>query len=106
MPRTASPPLSFAQERIHLFQQLEPQSPAYNKSVIRHLKGPLNITALEQTLQEILRRHEVLRTTLPAQEQPSPLPEPPVQYADFDHNFSPPAPEKMCRKAVSGCTLS
>jgi thioesterase domain-containing protein/acyl carrier protein len=58
-------PLSFAQERLWLLYQLEPENPIYNKSIIQRLKGPLNVAALEQSLNEILRRHEVLRTTLP-----------------------------------------
>ncbi len=91
MPRTGPPPLSFAQERIHLLQQLEPENTAYNKSLIRRLKGPLNLATLEQTLQEILRRHEVLRTTLPAQEV---LPVPPERIAVTDcRPFPDPAAE-------------
>ncbi len=89
--QSTPPPLSFAQERIHLLQQLEPESPAYHKSLIRRLKGPLNIAALEQTLQEILRRHEVLRTTLPAQEL---MPIRPERIAVTDcRSFSEPATE-------------
>ncbi|MEN8220852.1 MAG: condensation domain-containing protein [Pseudomonadota bacterium] len=67
VPRTGTLPLSFAQERLWLLHQLEPDSPIYNKSIIQRLKGPLNVAALEQSLNEILRRHEVLRTTLPSQ---------------------------------------
>ncbi|MEN8221395.1 MAG: condensation domain-containing protein, partial [Pseudomonadota bacterium] len=67
VPRTGTLPLSFAQERLWLLHQLEPDSPIYNKSIIQRLKGPLNVVALEQSLKEILRRHEVLRTTLPSQ---------------------------------------
>ncbi|OAD20704.1 amino acid adenylation domain-containing protein [Candidatus Thiomargarita nelsonii] len=67
VPRTGPLPLSFAQERLWLLHQLEPENPIYNKSIIQRLKGPLNVAALEQSLNEILRRHEVLRTTLPSQ---------------------------------------
>jgi len=67
VPRTGTLPLSFAQERLWLLHQLEPDNPIYNKSIIQRLKGPLNVAALEQSLKEILRRHEVLRTTLPSQ---------------------------------------
>jgi amino acid adenylation domain-containing protein len=56
-------PLSFAQERLWFINQLEPDSAAYNVPLAVRLKGPLNIEALEQTLSEIVRRHEVLRTT-------------------------------------------
>ena len=67
VPRNGPMPLSFAQERLWLLHQLEPESPIYNKSIIQRLKGPLNVTALEQSLNEILRRHHVLRSTLPSQ---------------------------------------
>lgn len=55
-------PLSFAQQRIWFIQQLNPDNPQYNTPVGVSLKGPLNIPALELTLSEIVRRHEVLRT--------------------------------------------
>jgi amino acid adenylation domain-containing protein len=56
-------PLSFSQERLWFLDQLEPDSPAYNMSLALRLTGNLNVAALEQSLGEILRRHEVLRTT-------------------------------------------
>ncbi|HEV7745454.1 MAG TPA: amino acid adenylation domain-containing protein [Pyrinomonadaceae bacterium] len=55
-------PLSFAQQRIWFIQQLHPDNPQYNTPVGVSLKGSLNIPALEQTLTEIVRRHEVMRT--------------------------------------------
>ncbi len=61
--RTGSRPLSFAQERIMLLQQIEPDSSTYNKSIVQRLKGPLNVAALEQSFNELMRRHDVLRTT-------------------------------------------
>ncbi|MEH2106011.1 amino acid adenylation domain-containing protein [Nostoc sp.] len=56
-------PLSFAQQRLWLFQQLEPESSAYNELVNIHLKGVLNLVALRDSLNEIVKRHESLRTT-------------------------------------------
>ncbi|MEK6278979.1 MAG: amino acid adenylation domain-containing protein [Acidobacteriota bacterium] len=56
-------PLSFAQQRLWLIQQLEPESTAYNVSNAVRLRGPLNVGALEKALNEIVRRHEILRTT-------------------------------------------
>ncbi len=61
-------PLSFAQQRLWFLDQWEPASPFYNIFAPVRLKGQLNVPALEQTLTEIRRRHEVLRTTFPALE--------------------------------------
>ena len=55
-------PLSFAQQRLWFLDQLEPGSSFYNVPVAVKLEGALNVTVLEQTLVEIMRRHEVLRT--------------------------------------------
>ena len=56
-------PLSFAQQRLWFLQQMNPQSPAYNMPVASRLLGRLDVKALEQALNEIVQRHEVLRTT-------------------------------------------
>src|SRR4051794_25514875 len=53
-------PLSFAQERLWFLSQLEPSIPAYNIPVAARITGPLNTNALEQSLSEVLRRHEAL----------------------------------------------
>ena len=54
-------PLSFAQERLWFLEQLEPGSPVYNICRAFRLTGLLNVSALEASLTEILRRHEILR---------------------------------------------
>src|ERR1700753_3993740 len=56
-------PLSFAQQRLWFLQQMNPQSPTYNMPVASRLLGRLDVEALEQTLNEIAQRHEILRTT-------------------------------------------
>jgi amino acid adenylation domain-containing protein len=56
-------PLSFAQARLWFLDQLQPGNPAYSISFAVHLKGLLHVALLEQSLNEIVRRHEVLRTT-------------------------------------------
>ncbi len=56
-------PLSYAQQRLHFIDQLEPASGIYNMPVAVRLTGELHLTALEQTFNEIVRRHEVLRTS-------------------------------------------
>ena len=61
--QVASAQLSFAQQRLWFIQQLEPNSSAYNFLLAARLKGELNVEALTASLNEIIRRHEVLRTT-------------------------------------------
>lgn len=62
-PRRASIPLSFSQHRIWLFDQIEPQNPAYNIPASVRLIGPLDVPALRASIDEVIRRHEMLRTT-------------------------------------------
>ncbi len=54
-------PLSFAQRRLWFLEQMEPGNPFYNISAALRLTGPLNIHAFHQSLNDIFRRHEVLR---------------------------------------------
>src|SRR5215216_5489917 len=56
-------PMSFAQERLWFLDQLEPNRPTYNLPDTHYFKGPLDLDALQRSLNEIVRRHEVLRTT-------------------------------------------
>ena len=56
-------PLSFAQERLWFLDQAVPCGSAYNIAGAVHLKGELSSRVLEQSLQEIVRRHEILRTS-------------------------------------------
>jgi non-ribosomal peptide synthetase component F/thioesterase domain-containing protein/acyl carrier protein len=63
--RDDTAPLSFAQQRFWLLHQFEPNSSANNMPVVLHLQGKLNITAWEQSLTELVRRHQILRTTFP-----------------------------------------
>ncbi|HEX4959375.1 MAG TPA: non-ribosomal peptide synthase/polyketide synthase, partial [Thermoanaerobaculia bacterium] len=63
MAREKELPLSFAQERLWFLDQLQPDSAAYNVPAAVRLTGDLSIPALSATLQEIVRRHESLRTS-------------------------------------------
>src|SRR5258706_385150 len=60
--RTDEVPLSFAQERLWFLDQLEPSSAVYNVCQAVRMKGALDLAALEKSLNEIIRRHEILRT--------------------------------------------
>jgi amino acid adenylation domain-containing protein len=55
-------PLSYAQEQVWLHARLAPEIPLYNEPVTIHYSGPLHVKALEQSFNEILRRHEAWRT--------------------------------------------
>ena len=56
-------PLSFIQRQMWLIDQMTPGNPAYNLPYGYRLRGRLDVTALEDSFNEIIKRHEVLRTT-------------------------------------------
>ncbi len=59
-------PLSFAQQSLWFLAQLVTDSPFYVIPMAFHMKGPLSLSAITRSLQEIVRRHEVLRTSFTA----------------------------------------
>ncbi|HEV3041225.1 MAG TPA: amino acid adenylation domain-containing protein [Candidatus Angelobacter sp.] len=61
--RGETAPLSSAQQRLWFLDQLMPGSSAYNVPAAAQLGSELNLAALEQSLSEVIRRHEALRTT-------------------------------------------
>jgi amino acid adenylation domain-containing protein len=87
-------PLSFAQQRLWFLDQLISGSALYNIPVAVRLSGCLNVTALEETLSEVVRRHEVLRTTfaieagIPTQviHPPQPLPLDILDLSEIDED--------------------
>ena len=64
VPRTDHMPLSFAQQRLWFLDQLEPDSPFYNLPEVYRLRGPLSVPILEQSFNEVVRRHEILRSSI------------------------------------------
>jgi amino acid adenylation domain-containing protein len=63
--RDGSLPLSFAQQRLWFLDQFDPGSPVYIIPFAVQLAGPLDLTALERSFNELVGRHESLRTTFP-----------------------------------------
>ncbi len=62
VPRNRSMPLSFAQQRLWFLDQLDPDNPLYNVPLAMRLTGALEVEPLKRALNEIVRRHEILRT--------------------------------------------
>ncbi|WP_010163251.1 non-ribosomal peptide synthetase [Sphingomonas sp. PAMC 26617] len=61
-PADAAPRLSFGQERLWLIDQVQPGNPAYNVPVVLPLDATLDPAVLQRALEEVVRRHAVLRT--------------------------------------------
>ncbi|WP_420811521.1 amino acid adenylation domain-containing protein [Myxococcus stipitatus] len=68
MPRADALPLSFAQQRLWLVDQLEPGSAAYNIPSALRMHGTLDVSALERSFTALVERHESLRTTFLSRE--------------------------------------
>ncbi|PMB15529.1 non-ribosomal peptide synthetase [Fischerella thermalis] len=61
---TSIHPLSFTQQGLWFINQLTPDTPTYNIPIVISFKGCINLAILQDSLNEIIRRHEVLRTSL------------------------------------------
>ncbi len=61
----SSPPLSYGQQQLWLLAQFISDTPVYTECVTNHLPGEINISVLEQSFNEILKRHEAWRTSFP-----------------------------------------
>ena len=64
-PAATAPP-SFAQQRLWFIEQLEPGPATYNSPRAARLRGPLDVAVLQRSLQDIVARHETLRTAFTA----------------------------------------
>jgi hypothetical protein len=58
-------PLSYAQQRLWFIEQLEPGTGLYNIPFALRVEGELEVKGLRWSVEEIVRRHEVLRTSFP-----------------------------------------
>ena len=80
-PREGNIPLSFGQERLWQIDSLHPENTVHNLHVSYQLDGELDVTALEKSIQEIINRHEILRSSFPV------VAGKPVQVIDPKINF-------------------
>jgi amino acid adenylation domain-containing protein len=62
-------PLSFAQERVWVLLQMHPHNRAYEFEATLRFRGQLDVEVLERVLGELVRRHEIYRTTFPVREE-------------------------------------
>lgn len=62
--RPAEPPLSFAQRRLWLLQQMDGASAAYNFPLVARVRGALDVPAFRAALGDVMERHEALRTLI------------------------------------------
>ncbi len=63
-PASGPPRLSPAQESIWFLDQLEPDSALYNMPAGFRIRGPLDVNVMRKAMDEIVRRHEPLRTNI------------------------------------------
>ena len=100
-------PLSFAQQRLWFVQQLDPDNTAYNVASVLKLQGPLNISALEKSLNTLVERHETLRTRFVTNgdNQPEQIVDSPVSQAlQMTDLTSTAVPEASAREKIQTLT--
>ncbi|HUF61818.1 MAG TPA: amino acid adenylation domain-containing protein [Verrucomicrobiales bacterium] len=68
--RDAPLPLSFAQQRLWFLHRMAPESAHYNVPSTTRLQGPLDVDALRSSLNQLVERHETLRTAFTGEDQP------------------------------------
>ena len=98
-------PASFSQQRLWFLDKLEPGQNTYNVPFAIRLSGALNVEAMERSLCELIRRHEVLRTTFSEDELGKPIQlvaaEQEFELAVWDlRNFPPESREDEAKRRV------
>jgi hypothetical protein len=92
--------LSLAQERVWFFQELEPDSTAYNVGLLLDLTGPLDDDALAASMTAVVTRQATLRTTFTQTDGlPTQGPQPSGRRSRRSHSDSP----TSCRSAPCSC---
>ncbi|NRD47314.1 non-ribosomal peptide synthetase/type I polyketide synthase, partial [Corallococcus exiguus] len=82
VPRTGALPLSFAQQRLWLIEQIEPGGTAYNIPTVLRIRGRLDRGALGRAFSGLVERHEALRTVFATQDgEPVQIIQPPTEFA-------------------------
>jgi amino acid adenylation domain-containing protein len=104
-PSRAAIPLSYSQWRLWFLDQLVPNNPVYNVSVALRLSGPLDATAFGRSINEVVRRHDILRTTFSAEKgQPVQLVAPTLEVdfpvVDLSHLDEPARDQGVLRLAA------
>jgi hypothetical protein len=103
--------LSFAQQRLWFLDQLEPGSPLYNCPGAAHLRGRLHVQALEASLNQMIERHESLRTRFAtADGQPVQVVGPPwrlrLEVEDLSHASEAEREAEVARRAEAEARYS
>lgn len=99
-------PVSFGQEQIWLHSQLAPETPLYTESLTVHRAGPLDCEAFVASVREVVRRHEIWRTTFAWSDgqlvqRIQPDPDPQIRDTDLRHLSEPerePAALRLARE--------
>ncbi|HET7286856.1 MAG TPA: amino acid adenylation domain-containing protein, partial [Pyrinomonadaceae bacterium] len=104
-PSDNHPPLSFAQQRLWFLDQLVPNSPFYNVPAAIRISAPLRPDLMQSTLNEIIKRHEVLRTSFQERggkpfQVIAPVLEIPFELRDL-RSLNPAVREQVCLKLVT-----